>query len=583
MIRLNVSFEPMRFRFKLFLLLGLAVFSFLPSITTVYGYEFDRTGTVTSVIDGDTFWVDGSYKVRLADVNTPEVGDSGADLATQHASELILGEIVYPDVDDIHETDWYGRYVCVVYVETAPYQYLNLNEDLLQYGFAEIMDYNNEFNPNTWNHVIDLTPEPTYDLTVYLGEYSGYVRDSVFVWGDANSAKPGTEVIVYWDSVSTWNGESGLLEYSTADIDGSYETSFTVPESGKGDHIIWVKSVYDGQTVGTNIFQVLATYSISGTMQYNNQPLSGVTVELRLDNGGYQVVDTYVTGDDGLYLFPDLPQDSYEVGFSIEDPVFSDSNGRYGDLIDSDIVWDFTVWKEYPVIYPTEYQEINEFFPVFKWEEAEYAEEYELRVWYYTEDGNAGFLLGRWTTTSTSYQIPILLPTGVDYSMSVKGYNAENKHVSRYSVMFYSTTQTPQYELIQLAKGWNLVSFPFDTGQIPISDLFSVLGFYQIYEYQAGGYVIPEYLEPGKGYWVLVIYDAVLTVCGVPWDSQTVSLNPGWTLIGTSNSPCEVNSVLSGYYQVCAWDGTQYQYSTTFEPGIGYWVLVLEPSQITMP
>ena len=120
----------------------------------VFAYEFDRTGVVSSVIDGDTFWVDSNYKVRLADVNTPEIGEVGADEATQYVSDLILGKNVYLDVDDVYETDWYGRYVCVAYVELVNGQYLNLNEGLLRKELAEIMDYTNEFDPYSWEYIV---------------------------------------------------------------------------------------------------------------------------------------------------------------------------------------------------------------------------------------------------------------------------------------------------------------------------------------------------------------------------------------------------------------------------------------------
>ena len=47
------------------------------------------TETVIEVIDGDTFMTD-NHSVRLADVNAPELGTPGADVAKSRLEQLIL-------------------------------------------------------------------------------------------------------------------------------------------------------------------------------------------------------------------------------------------------------------------------------------------------------------------------------------------------------------------------------------------------------------------------------------------------------------------------------------------------------------
>ncbi len=54
-----------------------------------YAWEVDRTGTVERIIDGDTLET-SEETIRLADINTPEVGEPGADEATAY-----LGSLVY--------------------------------------------------------------------------------------------------------------------------------------------------------------------------------------------------------------------------------------------------------------------------------------------------------------------------------------------------------------------------------------------------------------------------------------------------------------------------------------------------------
>ncbi len=42
------------------------------------------------------------------------------------------------------------------------------------------------------------------------------------------------------------------------------------------------------------------------------------------------------------------------------------------------------------------------------------------------------------------------------------------------------------------------------------------------------------------------------------------------------------SSVFSGYYQLVTWTGTSYQTATTIDDGQGYWVLVLQATDVTL-
>lgn len=77
----------------------------------------DYYATVSRVIDGDTLELSNGYRVRLADIDAPEKYESGYLASTEALESWVLGERFYLDLDDIHETDSYGRLVCVVYVE----------------------------------------------------------------------------------------------------------------------------------------------------------------------------------------------------------------------------------------------------------------------------------------------------------------------------------------------------------------------------------------------------------------------------------------------------------------------------------
>lgn len=117
--------------------------------TSTRTISIDLIGTCTRVIDGDTFELSSGKRVRLADIDAPESYESGYTTSKNALSAWILDETVYLDVDDIYETDSYGRYVCVVYVEYGS-GYANVNNALLTSGNAELSDYYNEFDPSVW-------------------------------------------------------------------------------------------------------------------------------------------------------------------------------------------------------------------------------------------------------------------------------------------------------------------------------------------------------------------------------------------------------------------------------------------------
>ncbi len=118
--------------------------------TSGSGWEIDEVGTVTRVVDGDTFDAAPVGRVRLADINTPEVGRLGAGQATDYLSSLIRNRHVYLDVDDLYGSDVYGRVVAVVYVRHNATHLLNVNKALLEAGLARVADFPNEFDPRMW-------------------------------------------------------------------------------------------------------------------------------------------------------------------------------------------------------------------------------------------------------------------------------------------------------------------------------------------------------------------------------------------------------------------------------------------------
>lgn len=112
----------------------------------------EAAGPVTYVTDGDTITVDGVGVVRLADVNSPELGAPGGAEAKEYTREQLLEKRVFLDLDNKTGTDKYGRKVCVVLLAnpdgTAGAIF---NRMLVDAGYAKVEDAkDNEFDPAEW-------------------------------------------------------------------------------------------------------------------------------------------------------------------------------------------------------------------------------------------------------------------------------------------------------------------------------------------------------------------------------------------------------------------------------------------------
>ncbi|MDT7866663.1 MAG: thermonuclease family protein [Desulfurococcales archaeon] len=127
--------------------------------------SWDALAVVVRVVDGDTFratitCVSGAfsgrisvgteYRVRLADVNAPELGTVEGERARRALENLIQGRTVMLDVDGVDVFDRYGRIIAVAYIDYNETHILNINKWLLEEGYARVWDHPNEFNPGTW-------------------------------------------------------------------------------------------------------------------------------------------------------------------------------------------------------------------------------------------------------------------------------------------------------------------------------------------------------------------------------------------------------------------------------------------------
>ena len=77
------------------------------------------SGVVSQVLDGDTVEVVGVGRVRLVGVDTPEVGECGAQAAAGRLAELVLGRQVRLVTGGQGDVDRYGRLLRYLEVDGA--------------------------------------------------------------------------------------------------------------------------------------------------------------------------------------------------------------------------------------------------------------------------------------------------------------------------------------------------------------------------------------------------------------------------------------------------------------------------------
>jgi micrococcal nuclease len=129
------------------------------------GSSDEAMGRVSKVVDGDTFDVtleshdsrisEDLIRIRLADIDTPEVRGSKACEAGKKASAYtrtwLMSNYVFLDLDDKTGKDQYGRWVAIAYLSEDGKPGRNFNKMLVDAGQAVIKDFkNNEFDPLSW-------------------------------------------------------------------------------------------------------------------------------------------------------------------------------------------------------------------------------------------------------------------------------------------------------------------------------------------------------------------------------------------------------------------------------------------------
>lgn len=155
------------------LLMSFFIFMLLIMLSAIAAATLDEAyGTVTKVVDGDTFDVTiekaspkVSYaveRIRLADIDSPEMDSDEGIAARDFTYAVLMNKRVYLDIDDYSSNgrDSYGRLICLAYlagVYGQPISTPNFNRLLVDSGHARLDNFtNNEFDPGNWRSVKSL-------------------------------------------------------------------------------------------------------------------------------------------------------------------------------------------------------------------------------------------------------------------------------------------------------------------------------------------------------------------------------------------------------------------------------------------
>ncbi|MBC8224205.1 S8 family serine peptidase [Candidatus Bathyarchaeota archaeon] len=157
----------------------------------------------------------------------------------------------------------------------------------------------------------------------------------------------------------------------------------------------------------------------------------------------------------------------------------------------------------------------------------------------------------------------------------------DGDYTSDSSLWNFTTVTQAEYTL-SLSAGWNMVSLPVIPGDPTATSVMPPGQFFQLVTWSGTGYMSATEFEAGRGYWLLVLEDVNVTVRGDAVEEVTLNLSLGWSMVGGPDSSVLAADVFTEFHQMVTWSGTGYEGGTSFEPGRGYWVLVLEETQVNL-
>jgi hypothetical protein len=159
--------------------------------------------------------------------------------------------------------------------------------------------------------------------------------------------------------------------------------------------------------------------------------------------------------------------------------------------------------------------------------------------------------------------------------------NVLSSHTIQAAFRSLSVVQT-----ISMIEGWNTISVPLTVVNARAPILFPTASSAAYGFDPVQGYVTYDTLQNGVGYWLKFPSAQNDSITGVMRNQDSLTVHPGWNLIGSISTPVVVDSiiqippgiVLSNYYR---YSGT-YSSTDTLQPGNAYWVKVGQSGRLVL-
>ena len=198
------------------------------------------------------------------------------------------------------------------------------------------------------------------------------------------------------------------------------------------------------------------------------------------------------------------------------------------------------------------------------------------------------------TAFPTTFTSVVLKETasGTSINMRDQASATYDKGTYNFKILLQSTTSIE----IDLQPGWNMISIPgtpSNTSPESLKPGASSQILLPLYRWNPSRftYEAVSELKSGEGYWLLTLAPEgeTISIALNPAFSQTLSLSAGWNMIGglattvSFTDPQETpdNVILPPAY---SWDAARFTYAqaSALKAGFGYWVLSLQPCQLSL-
>ncbi len=206
------------------------------------------------------------------------------------------------------------------------------------------------------------------------------------------------------------------------------------------------------------------------------------------------------------------------------------------------------------------------------WHSATGATSYRLQIG--SDSAFASLAVDDSTLIDTSRLVGPLSPSAW-YYWRVRGKNGAGAGPYSPIRSFQIAAFTAHYTV---SRYWNMISVPSIVPDSARSSLFPASVSMAFQYSSVGGYIQRDTLLPGLGYWLKFPDTQTVAITGIPLAADTLTVQPGWNMIGSIGSVVPIDSVIqqppglvvSPYF---GYNGS-YTIDSLIEPSKAYWVKV---------